>query len=75
MTYAQFSTGYKGGGINPRPYVAEQALPFAPETLNAYELGFKSDAFDRKLRLNGAVFLNKYRDMIFTTRRRRPTAC
>ena len=33
MTYAQFSTGFKGGGISPRPYVPEQVTPFGPETL------------------------------------------
>jgi iron complex outermembrane receptor protein len=65
MTYAQYSTGYKGGGINPRPYVADQAVPFAPETLDAYEIGFKSDLLDRKLRVNGAMFVNLYHDMVF----------
>jgi iron complex outermembrane recepter protein len=65
MTYAQYSTGYKGGGVNPRPYVLQQAVPFAPETLTAYEVGFKSDLFGRKLRVNGAVFLNLYHDMVF----------
>ena len=47
MTYAQFSTGFKGGGINPRPFFVTQALPHDPETLEAYEIGFKSDLFDR----------------------------
>jgi iron complex outermembrane receptor protein len=65
MTYAQYSTGYKGGGVNPRPYVAQQAVPFGPETLDAYEIGFKSDLFAKKLRVNGAVFVNLYHDMIF----------
>ena len=63
MTYAQVSTGYKGGGINPRPYFASQVRPFNPETLTTYEVGFKSDLFDRLLRLNGAAFYNKYNNM------------
>jgi iron complex outermembrane receptor protein len=63
MTYAQVSTGYKGGGINPRPYFSSQVQPFNPETLTTYEAGFKSDLFDRVLRLNGAVFYNQYKDM------------
>ncbi|MBC2667872.1 TonB-dependent receptor [Novosphingobium piscinae] len=63
MTYAQVSTGFKGGGINPRPYFASQVVSFAPETLRTYEVGFKSDLFDRVLRLNGALFYNEYNNM------------
>jgi iron complex outermembrane receptor protein len=66
MTYAQVSTGYKGGGINPRPYFASQVVPFNPETLTTYEAGFKSDLFDRKLRINGALFYNQYKNMQLT---------
>jgi iron complex outermembrane receptor protein len=64
LAYASLSTGFKGGGVNPRPFVADQALPFDPETLTTYEVGFKSDLLDRRLRLNGAAFLNKYDDII-----------
>jgi iron complex outermembrane recepter protein len=63
MAYASVSTGFKGGGVNPRPFVADQRLPFNPETLTTYEAGLKTDLFDRRLRLNGAVFLNKYEDI------------
>ena len=62
MTYAQFSTGFKGGGISPRPYIPEQVLPFGPETLNAYEVGVKTELFDRRMRLNLAGFYNQYND-------------
>lgn len=63
MLYAQVSTGFKGGGINPRPSAADQVQTFGPETLTTYEAGFKSDWLDRRVRLNGAVFLNKYQDI------------
>lgn len=66
LGYAQFSTGYRGGGVNPRPFIIEQALPFGPETLNAYEIGLKTDLFDRMLRLNLSAFINDYKEMIFT---------
>ncbi len=66
MGYAQFSTGYRGGGVNPRPFVVEQAVPFFPETLTAYEVGVKTDLFDRKLRLNLSAFINNYNNMIFS---------
>src|SRR6185312_6903548 len=64
LGYVSVSTGFKGGGVNPRPFVADQRLPFNPETLKTYEAGVKSEFFDRKMRLNGAVFLNKYDDII-----------
>jgi iron complex outermembrane recepter protein len=66
MTYAQVSTGYKGGGVNPRPFFPEQLDTFNPETLTAYELGFKSTVFNNRMRLNGAVFYNQYKNIQLT---------
>ncbi|HWU04528.1 MAG TPA: TonB-dependent receptor [Novosphingobium sp.] len=65
MTYATISTGFKGGGVSPRPYSAGQALngTFGPETLTAYELGMKSDLFDRRLRVNLSAFYNDYKNI------------
>jgi len=63
LAYASASTGFKGGGSNPRPFNAFQLLPFAPETLTAYEIGLKTDLFGRALRLNASAFLNKYADI------------
>ena len=64
LAYASLSTGFKGGGVNPRPFVADQRLPFNPETLTTYEMGFKADLADNLVRLNGAAFFNKYEDII-----------
>ncbi|HWW66048.1 MAG TPA: TonB-dependent receptor [Sphingomonadaceae bacterium] len=63
MTYAQFSTGFKGGGISPRPFFPSQVKSFGPETLKSYEVGVKSDLFDRRLRLNVAGFYADYSDI------------
>jgi len=63
LAYGSVATGFKGGGVNPRPFFETQRLPFDPETLTTYEIGIKSDLFDRRMRLNGAVFLNKYDDI------------
>jgi iron complex outermembrane receptor protein len=65
MAYVQYSTGYKGGGVNPRPFYNVQAVTFQPEELTATELGFKSELFD-VLRLNGAIFFNDYTDIQLT---------
>jgi iron complex outermembrane recepter protein len=66
MAYAQVSTGFKGGGINPRPFNPAQVQPFGPETLTAYEVGFKSDLFDRVVRLNGAAYFSDYKGIQLT---------
>jgi iron complex outermembrane receptor protein len=66
MTYGQVATGFKGGGISPRPFSAAQAVPFEPETLTSYELGVKSDLFNRRMRVNASVFFSDYTDMLLT---------
>jgi iron complex outermembrane receptor protein len=63
LVYAQYATGFKGGGINPRPYFPSQVVSFDPETLNSIEAGFKGDFFDRMLRLNAAVFHNQFKNV------------
>ncbi|MET0547112.1 MAG: TonB-dependent receptor [Caulobacterales bacterium] len=63
LTYATVSTGFKGGGIGPRPFIATQAAPFGQETLTSYEIGVKTDFFDNRLRANAAAFFNKYKDI------------
>jgi len=60
MTYTQISTGYKGGGPNPRPFFASQATTYNPETLRAYEVGVKSQWFDHALTANIAGFFDDY---------------
>jgi len=62
MVYASAGTGYKAGGVGPRPFNAEQARPFGPEKLTSYELGLKTDLFDRRVRFNAAVFYNDFKD-------------
>lgn len=62
--YAKIARGYKTGGFNP---AASSAVTFArgfgPETLVSYELGFKSEFLDRRVRLNVAAFYNDYKDI------------
>jgi iron complex outermembrane receptor protein len=63
MTYGSFATGFKGGGINPRPFFTDQVKPFGPEKLKAYEIGFKASLFDHRMRLNGSGFLSEYSEI------------
>ncbi len=66
MAYGSFSTGYKGGGINPRPFFIIQIENFTPETMDTWEVGFKSELFNRRMRLNAAYFINDYEDIQIT---------
>lgn len=66
MTYATFSTGFKGGGVNPRPFVQSQVVPFGPEKIDAYEIGAKSEWLDHRVRLNLAAFYNDYKSIQLT---------
>ncbi|WP_305097967.1 TonB-dependent receptor [Croceibacterium aestuarii] len=59
MVYASYSTGFKGGGTNPRPFYASQVISFDPEVLKNWEAGFKSDLWDRRLRFNLTGFYGK----------------
>ncbi|ANI79280.1 TonB-dependent receptor [Sphingobium sp. EP60837] len=62
--YAKLSKGYKTGGFNPAASSAATfARGFGPETLISYELGLKSEFFDRRVRLNVAAFYNDYKDI------------
>jgi len=61
QTYFKVSKGFKPGGFAANNTVAQAQLkPFKPESLLAYELGFKSDPVPGKLRLNGAAFYYDY---------------
>src|SRR6185503_4006036 len=62
MTYAQYSTGFRGGGFGPRPANALQVAAFDPEYVDNFEIGVKSDLFDHRLRLNADIYFMKNSD-------------
>ncbi|MEP7351114.1 MAG: TonB-dependent receptor [Sphingorhabdus sp.] len=66
MVYATTATGYKAGGVGPRPFNAAQAREFGPEKVTSYEIGAKTDLLDRRLRLNVTGFYNKLKDAQLT---------
>ena len=61
--YMQYATGFKGGGVNPRPFAPSQVQPFGPETLGTWEAGLKTELFDRRVRLNLAAYTSDYKDI------------
>ncbi len=67
MVYADYSTGFKSGGINPRPTSpATTGIPFGAEKVQSFEVGLKSEWFHRTLRSNTALFLSNYDDFQIT---------
>lgn len=74
-TYARFAKGFKSGGFNgesdvvgtPTPACPSGALelctPYKPETVNSYELGFKSRLIENTLQANIAAFWDEHRDI------------
>lgn len=61
-TYASYSRGYKAGGFNGRAGTVSSLGPFTPEFVDAFEVGFKSQWLDRRLRANLTWFWNNYKD-------------
>lgn len=63
MVYGSYTRGYNSGGFSARAgTVATVTEAFDPEFINAFEVGFKSDLMDGRLRFNGAAFYNDYDD-------------
>lgn len=61
LFYVSYSEGFKSGGFNTRYLVPVPAVQsFAPEELTTYEAGIKWEGLDRRLRLNGAVYMSDY---------------
>ena len=60
MYFASLSTGFKSGHIQDAGNAVE------PETVTNFELGFKSQYLDNRLRFNLAVFQAKYNNLQFS---------
>jgi len=66
--YATVSNGFLSGGITDTISVATRKIEeYDPEEVWNYELGVKMDAWDRRLRMNVAMFYTDYEDRQLTT--------
>lgn len=66
LAYASISSGFKSGywnGSNPAQ------APVNPELLTDYEVGLKTELFDRRVRLNFSAFYYDYTDLQLTQTR------
>src|SRR5579863_625497 len=61
MIYASWSEGFRPGGINRRGSLP----PYIADFLTNYEFGWKTEWFDHRLRWNGAVFQEDWKDFQF----------
>lgn len=77
MAYASFGTSWRpGSSTNPillrenaQPDASLDAFYFpAPEKSESYEIGFKSEWFDRRLRVNVTAFHQDFKNYAFTSR-------
>jgi outer membrane receptor protein involved in Fe transport len=59
MVYFTWSTGFRPGGNNRLP----TAGSYAADTLTNFELGWKTDWLNHRLRANGAVFYERWNDV------------
>lgn len=64
--YAHWTRGFRSGGVNLRSTFANPP-PFDEETQDSFEVGIKSTFADGRVRLNGALFHNKVKDLQRTT--------
>jgi iron complex outermembrane receptor protein len=63
MLYLTYSAGYRAGGFNGRVDSIEGATtPYNQETVDNYEIGYKSQWLDNRLRFNTAIFYMSYED-------------
>lgn len=60
MAFVSADRGFKSGIYNLVSYAAP---PVRPETLNAYQVGVKTQWLDRRLRLNASAYYYDYDDM------------
>lgn len=64
MYYASASSGYRPGAYNSRPFQATQVVAVDQEESTAYEIGFKGDLLDDRLRVNLAAFYTDWQTRI-----------
>ncbi len=65
LIYASYSRGYKSGGVNPpfNPAVFTAPVTFAPENINAFEIGSKNTFLNGQAQINLSAFYYDYKNL------------
>jgi outer membrane receptor protein involved in Fe transport len=66
MLYATFSKGFRPGGVNRVSTGGGPPIPYGADYLNNYEIGWKTQWFNRRLRWNGAFFREDWKNFQFS---------
>ncbi len=62
LLYGSYSRGYRAGTFNGLAYGSSAQVYFVPpESVNAYEFGFKTRFMDNRLQINGSLFYYDYK--------------
>jgi iron complex outermembrane receptor protein len=64
MVYATYSKGFRPGGVNRTAQVG--IGPYEADYLKNYEIGWKTQWFDHRLRWNGAIFDEEWKNFQFS---------
>jgi iron complex outermembrane receptor protein len=64
FVYVSVSDGFTSAGVTPRIFTAEQLRPLEGEEVVNYELGTKIELFDKRLRMNSAIFYLDYKNRL-----------
>lgn len=62
MVYFSYNRGYRSGGFNGRGTEPDALGPYNPETVDAYEVGIRSDLFNERVRVNLTAYRMKYKN-------------
>lgn len=62
MLFASYTRGYRSGANNAGYVTPLQVQYIPPEKVNAYEIGIKSELFDKRLRVNASAFYYDYKN-------------
>jgi iron complex outermembrane receptor protein len=60
LVYASYAKGKKTGGFNTGLNIFDNQRAYSPEGTDNFEVGLKSDLFDRRLRLNIAAYYSDW---------------
>ena len=67
VIYARYAKGFKSGGVNPvvapSLFMGAPGSVFGPEKVDTYEIGYRTQLFDRKVAFTSAIFYNNYKGL------------
>jgi iron complex outermembrane receptor protein len=66
MVYATYSKGFRPGGVNRAALPGQTPTPYQADYLTNYEVGWKVQSADHRVRWNGSLFWEDWKDFQFS---------